>query len=113
VQHERRRHRVEQLGVVDGDDHLAAAPRGTAAALRVACTHAVSAPSRSAAASASRASRDLPAPGPAMTTTPWQCSSARAAAMPASSASRPTSGQSVGNGAGEVRSAIWVRANST
>ena len=46
------------------------APSGTDAALLVACTQSVSAPSRPAAACASRASRDFPMPAAAVTTTP-------------------------------------------
>ncbi len=71
----------------------AKAPSGTAAALRVAWTHATGAPAASARAQASRASRDLPTPASAITTTPLTPASARAAPIASSSASRPISGQ--------------------
>ena len=48
------------------------APSGTAAALRVACTHAVWQPSALAAATAWRARLDLPTPAAAPTTTPGE-----------------------------------------
>jgi hypothetical protein len=67
------------------------APSGTLAALLVACAQWVIAPSPAAASSASRASRDLPTPAGALTTTPGR--SPRARAIAASSPSRPMSGQ--------------------
>ena len=72
----------------------AKAPSGIVRAHVVACTHRLMAPSCSAAASASRPSRVLPAPAVALITTPQQPRSA-ASAMRASSSSRPTSGHIV------------------
>ncbi len=75
----------------DSGTRRANAPSGIIAALRVACTHSASVPSRSARNSASRPRRDLPAPASALTTTPQRpCAPARA--IIASSSSRPTSG---------------------
>ena len=70
----------------------ASAASGTDAALRVACTHATCAPSRSASATASRASPDLPTPAAAVMTTPGQPIATLAPRMRPSSSSRPTSG---------------------
>ena len=122
VQDERGRHGIEQLRVVDAEHDRrpparssstsalcrirssvssdrassgispANAPSGTAAALLVACTQPTSAPSRSAAACASRARRDLPTPAAALSTTPRHAASPRADAMSPSSISRPVSG---------------------
>jgi hypothetical protein len=72
------------------------------AALLVAWTHAVNAPERCASLSASRATRDLPTPAYAYSTTPL-APVARACAIVANSRSRPTTGQvSVGPNNGAV-----------
>jgi len=71
---------------------LANGPRGTLAALRVAWIQTVAVPPCSAAASASRASRDLPTPASASSTIPG-VPTVRAAAMRSSSPARPINGQ--------------------
>ena len=71
----------------------ASAPSGSVAALRVACTQSTSAPSRSAAAIASRASRDLPTPAGPRSTTPSTSPARRTRLSRSSSSARPTSGQ--------------------
>ncbi len=68
------------------------APSGIVEALRVAWTQIAGRPSAAAAAFASRASRDLPAPAGAYRITPAQSSRRRASAIRPSSLSRPTSG---------------------
>ena len=73
----------------------ATAARGTAEALRVACTQSTNAPLRSAATCASLARRDFPTPASAIRTTPWQPMLARADAIASSSRSRPTSGHAL------------------
>src|ERR1700750_2408089 len=75
----------------------ATAARGTAEALRVACTQSTNAPLRSAATCASLARRDFPTPASATRTTPWQRGLARADAIASSSRSRPTSGHAPGS----------------